>query len=304
MSALLDDIIKTAIDGNQSLSMLLRKCLVLAHELRDERLKAWANQELNGYSTAENLPEYRIMRADAHGNFSGPFQSGARNWPIPPIALDENHRAYAEEVFLMQAVSAYEDVATQPEGTIQFPWPGNLVVYYQKRFFEGRFALISAWQEVPKNALVELLDTVRNRTLNMALEIKDELGTSYADLRKIEPSEAAKIQHIIVQNIKGGTNYLAFGQANLNASTNTQTVISVGDRQMLDSILGKSGLDETDLEKLSEAIHSDGDKKPGSRVGSWIRDHAPKIVAGGAKIGVKIGQELLTQWIKQFYGLP
>ena len=45
------------------------------------------------------------------------------------------------------------------------------------------------------------------RTLKMALEIKDELGTSYADLRQIKSKEAAtKIQNIIFQNTGGSTN--------------------------------------------------------------------------------------------------
>ncbi|MFZ0636670.1 MAG: hypothetical protein WA755_09170 [Candidatus Acidiferrales bacterium] len=148
------------------------------------------------------------------------------------------------------------------------------------------------------------MDSIRNRTLNIALEIKDELGTSYTDLRNIGPSNAAKIQQIIVQNTHGGANYLAFGQASLDASTNTQTTISVGDRQTLDSILSEAGLDESDLRKLTEAIQADGRRKLGAKVTSWIKEHAQKIVVGTARVGLKIGQELLTQWLKQYFGLP
>ena len=73
-----------------------------------------------------------------------------------------------------------------------------------------------------------MLDTVRNRTLSMALEIKDELGTSYEDLRSINSSEAARVQNIIVQHIQGGTNYLNLGDAAIDASTKTETVINIG----------------------------------------------------------------------------
>src|ERR1700686_2519994 len=100
MSALLDDIIDAATDGKQPLPDILRKCLRLGHELKNERLKAWANQELSGYPRTEDLPEYRIARADAYGNFSGPFGSGARRYPIPPVGLDEKHRGFAERAYL------------------------------------------------------------------------------------------------------------------------------------------------------------------------------------------------------------
>jgi hypothetical protein len=216
------------------------------------------------------------------------------------VGLDKEHRSFAEEVYLTQAVSAYEDVARKSEGEIQFPWPANMVIYYQKRFFQGRFALISAWQELPKNALIEMLDTIRNRTLKMALEIKDELGTSYADLRKIESSEA-KIQSIIFQNTGGNTN-VAFGQASVDASTHTQNIM-VGDKQALKSVLSNAGLENADLQKLDEAIQADGDKKLGARMGTWIKEHAAKVVVGGVKIGAKIGQDVLTEWLMQYCGL-
>lgn len=304
MSSLLDDIIKLATDGKQPLPDILRKCLILGHELKNETLKTWANQELNGYPLAQNIPDYRVIQAEARGNFTGPFQSGARNWPIPSMALDKQHRDFGERVYLTQAVSAFQDVVNETtRGDIQFPWPGNLVLLYQQRFFQGRYVLVTAWQEVSKSTIVELLDTIRNRTLNMALQIKDELGTSYGDLSKIKLSEASNIQNIIFQNIGGSTN-VALGGSSIDASANTEIVINVGDKQKLDEILSKAGLSSSDLHDLDEAIKADGPKKPGGKVGVWVKEKASKVATGGVKIGAKIGAELLSAWLKQYYGLP
>jgi hypothetical protein len=301
---LLDDIIDTAVDSSQRLSVLLRKCLLLAHELKDERLKSWANQELNGYSSKDNIPEYRVVYAGAHGNFSGAFGSSLQDWPIPPVALEEKHREFAEKVYLAQAVSAYEDVVAQESGRIVFEWPGNMVVYYQGKFFDRRYALISAWQEVPKSCLVELLDTIRNRTLNMALEIKEQLGASARDLRNVRPSDIKKVQQTVVNNIYGGTNYFASGQSQMVASTaTTQTFIPAGNRQELEAVLLKSGLTANDLQKLTEAEEAEGGQKLGVRVRAWVKDTAPKVVAGGVKIGISVARQLLTEWLKQYYGL-
>jgi len=302
VSVLLDDIINLAIDGKQPLPDLLRKCLLLGHELKNERLKEWANQELNGYKSVGDIPDYRHMQGIAKGHFMGPYGGELKNYPIPPAALEEKHRHWAREVYLPHGVSAYEEILKASDETaITFPWPGDMVLYYQQKFLDG-YGLVSAWLVVSKNAFVEVLDTIRNRTLNMALQLKDELGTSYADLRKIESKETqANIQNIIFQNTGGNTN-VAFGQANLDASGQSQTVIAVGDRQALDRVLSSAGLDKSDLDSLTEAIQVDG-KKPGNRVREWVKEKGSKVLSGGIKVGTKIGSEILTAWIKQHYGL-
>jgi hypothetical protein len=165
----------------------------------------------------------------------------------------------------------------------------------------GGFICHAAWQEISASTVAELLDTVRNRTLNMALQLKDELGTSYTNLRNLETGETAtKIQSIIVQNT-GGNTTVAFGQANVDSSQH-QTVITVGDRQALDKALTGAGLAKRDLDSLTEAMKSDGDK-PGNTVHDWIKRNASKVLSGGIKVGTHIGQEILTAWLKAHYGM-
>jgi hypothetical protein len=283
MSALLDDIINLAIDSKQPLPDILRNCLLLGHELKNERLKQRANQELDGYGDGQDLPEYRMVHGRAKGNFVGPGHMQYNSYFIPPVALEESHRNWATTLPLAQSVSAYSDlIKNATTGSFVFPWPGDLLVYYQQRLMQGGFICHSAWQEIPVNALVEVLDAVRNRTLNMALQIKDELGTSYTDLRRIQPTEAAKIQSIVFNNLGGSAN-VAFG-GSVDASMQGQTVIAVGDRQALDRVLTSAGLSSEDVGSLTSAIEADGSKF-GVRVGEWIKDKASKVIAGGMKVG-------------------
>jgi hypothetical protein len=305
MSALLDDIIRLAVDGEHSLPDLLRKCLLLAHELKNERLKEWANRELNGYKSGkDDIPEYRVVNGHASGDFFGPFNSRFPSHIIPPMALEEQHRERARTVRLDQSVSAYASLVASAElskGRLVFSWPADMVVHYQEKLLNG-YICHSAWQEVPLNALVELLDTIRNRTLNMALEIKDELGTSYADLRQANVSESdAKIQSIIFQNTGGNTN-VSFDQSRLNVTDQIQQVLTAGDTKALDRLLTTAGLEQSDVHTLIEAMKIDG-TQPRNKVGDWIRNNGPKVLAGGVKIGSKIGSEILAAWIKQYYGL-
>lgn len=306
MSALLDDIIKAAVDGRQPLADILRKCLLLGHELKNQRLKEWANQELNGYKSGNDVPQYRVIPALARGDFYGPFGAAYLRHPIPSLMLREEHRNFAEQVSLVQSVSAYADAVKDPEASgsvLHFNWDPNLVVLYQSRLMTGGFNLHAAWQEVPVSAIAEMLDAIRNRTLNMALQLKDELGTSYTELRKIESKEKeASIQNIIFQNTGGSTN-VSFGEGSVDASGQMQVLINQGDRKALDEVLTKAGVDAGALQKLTEAIQEDGGKKPGSKVGEWIKSNAGKVLSGGVKVGVSIGQQLLTEWLKQHYGM-
>ena len=184
MSALLDDIINLAIDGKQPLPDILRKCLLLGHELKNDQLKNWANQELNGYEFGKDVPEYRIIPAPAKGNFIGPLYAQYNRHLIPSVVLEKKHREFAERVYLLQSVSAYVDVLKERDanpsgGSLSFPWNANMVAYYQDKLMQGGFICHAAWQEVSASAVAEMLDTIRNRTLNMALQMKDAgpLGT-------------------------------------------------------------------------------------------------------------------------------
>jgi hypothetical protein len=299
MSALIDDITHLAENDENPLPNLLRKCLRLASELKIERLKMWANQELDGYEgcKVEEIPQYRKVQAHAYGSFAGPFNSWSNKHIIIPAVMDKDHRHCAEEVEIVQSVSALNDLVKTDttKGVLAAHWPPNMVAYYSTKLWQG-WVCHDAWQEIPKSTLVEVMDSVRNITLRMALEIKEELGTSYIDLNTIKPEEAERARTVVINNLGGN---VALG----NVDASGQTVIVAGDRRVLDVALTKVGLDHSDLSELSEAIQMDGGTKPGSRVTEWIKTKASKVVTGGIQIGVSVGQQLLTEFLMRHFGL-
>lgn len=301
---LLDDIINLATDNQQSVAVLLRKCLILAHQLKNERLKQWANEELNGYESLDDIPVYRKVPAQAKGNFVGGWGAYQGNRNIPPAVMEKEHRWAAESVILGQPVSSYEVLAAeQHDGTITFPWVNNMVLYYQRKFLNG-FALVSAWQEVSRSTVVGLLDTIRTRVLNMALEIQAEIGDNDQDLKKITPEESKKVDQTIITHIYGGNVYMSTGQSTMTASTvqHTQQNIVAGDWEHLSQVLRSAGVSDPELDELAGAVEHD-EKKLGPKVKAWIAKVGPKVLSGGVKIGVTVGQTLLLEYLKQYYGL-
>jgi hypothetical protein len=106
---LMEEITTLASSESASVSTLLRKCLVLAHTLRNDRLKTWAESELNGYQEeGDAVPGYRKTVAQAKGFFIGPAGAYIKDQPIPAEALKEEHRHWAEEARLTQPIAAYE----------------------------------------------------------------------------------------------------------------------------------------------------------------------------------------------------
>jgi AbiTii-like protein len=301
---LLDDIINLATDNQQSITVLLRKCIVLGHQLKNERLKAWANKELNGYDPDDEIPSYRVLRTVAKGNFSGRFGRQMRNWQIPAMLLEDRHRDWATTSPLIHPISAYEDLSKAEGGCVQSPWDPNLVLYYQQKISNQGYSLISAWQDIPTSGIVGMLDTVRNRVLNMALEIQTEVGDKDEDLKKITTEELKKVDQTILTNIFGGNVYLSTGQSSMSATTvqQQQQNIVAGDWEHLSQVLRSAGVADPELDELSAAVKQDG-KKVGPKVKGWIAKTAPKVLSGGVKIGAAVGQSLLTEYLKQYCGL-
>jgi len=299
---ILNDIIKAATDAT-SLSTLLRMCTVLAHKVGNERLKSWATQELNGYSLQKDVPESRVVPAGAVGTFVVGWSQVTRN--IPSVMLDTKHREWAEVVRICEPVRTLEHVLqTKEKGQMVYSWNANLVVRYQGSIMENCH-MIDAHQEVPKGAIAGVLDTIRNRVLEMALELQGQIAITDDDLAKVaaDQKKAEKVDKTVVNIIYGGGNvYVADSGSNIQVNTLYEQKITAGDWQQLMQVLAGTGIDQPSVAELEGALKHDNGTI-GSRVQSWIKQAAPKMVKEGAKIGVAVGQELLTQWLKQYCGL-
>ena len=262
---LLDDIINLAVDNKQPITNLLRKCVVLAHQVKNERLKVWATKELNGYDPDDEIPTYRVLTTIAKGNFSGSFGRQLNGWQIPSILLEEQHREWATTSPLIHPLSGYEELSRAKGGVVQSPWNPDLVLYYQQRLSNQRYFLTSAWQEIPTPGIIGMLDTVRNRILNMALELQSEIGDEDEDLKKITPEESKKVDQTVVNNIYGGNVYVSTGNSTMSATTvqQQQQNMVAGDWKHLESVLKNAGMTDTEVAELSGAVKSDGDQKQG-----------------------------------------
>jgi hypothetical protein len=300
---LLDEIVSLSCDSSQPISDVLRKCLVLAYHLKNDRLKEWVEKELNGFAEDDELPSYREVSAISKGFFLGAFGSEIRNQPIPPGMLKEEHRKFVGTARLVQPIAAYEMIPSDNAGSVVIEWPPNLTILYQKAFFEGDYALNRAWREIPKTVVKSLVEAVRNRVLQFALEIKEETtGSGMAALSSV-PRQL--VERHVTNIIFGGQNVIA-GAAN-NFSLISQSHIELHDAAALAAALERLGLSKSDISELHDALQTDTaadavTKQLGTRTAEWIKKAGKKIASAGSSMTVGVATDVVRKLIFQFLG--
>lgn len=157
------------------LSDLLRKYKILAARLAHEPFQSWVNSELNGYSLDDNLPTYRILRnIESSGDFYGPYGSGVRNAHIASLYIPKEYREDLTTIHLYVSISSLESIIGQAhEPNIRFTWPANILTLIRPKVYLY-LECATAWRVVSVNSLVAILDTVKTRVLDFALEIEAE----------------------------------------------------------------------------------------------------------------------------------
>ena len=213
--SLLRQIQDAAIDSSIDLPTLLRKCKVLAARLGNDDFKRWIDNELSGYDSKDDLPEYRVLKVNSKGHFGGAFGSGLRNADIPLLCLPEDFRESLEHSYLMQPIAAMASlVANGKSGTLQEPWNPDLVAHFGQQIYE-RMVCMQAWKVIPTSSLVAALDTVRTRVLNFVLEIEAQNPAAGEAMSNEKPVPLETVQHIFNTYITGDVQNLASGSTNV-----------------------------------------------------------------------------------------
>lgn len=295
---LLDSIIESVTETKEPISDILRRCLVLAHKLKNETFKEWVQQELNGYSADAELPDYRIGHGTALGIFMGAGGASIENQPLASAVLKEEHRHFATSISLHEAIAAYE--GAERNIIYRVPWPADLVAMYQRKYIQ-HYALASAWMPIPGTMMLGMIDTIRTRVLMLCLEIQTELPDDVE--RPTEAIPAEKIERMVQINIYGGNNNVGD-----HGTINANTVIA-GDLVSLKAALSGLGLGPGDADELKEAVEADA-KEPGQKTGlgrrtlEWISKGALAVGKGGLAIGGEVAKATLTAIAMKYAGLP
>src|SRR5205807_255706 len=109
------------------------------------------------------------------------------------------------------------------------------------------YTLLSAHMEIPRNAVVGVLDSVRNKALKFAIEIEEQAPTAGDAAPGTKPVPEERVSQIFTTIVMGGVQNLAVSSA--GAVQHAQQ-IQAGDLVALQRFLAQQGVDPKDLAEL------------------------------------------------------
>ena len=251
MSALVFELQADAINEKVSCSDLLRKALAVSTKLAVEDIEKWIRQELNGYprSSVDEVPDYRVI----HGQVKvlTPYQHlQPFNYGDAEITEILSRREIKQPI--AELVALLEDKKTG--SLIHLPLPPNIAESLRIKVSTG-FSLILI---VPDTEIVGILNAVRNRILEWALELEKRGVVGKGKTFSTEERRIAdQVTYQTINNI-GSMQNSQFLQnspgASQNFQMNTDLNQVLGFIEQINTKKSQLGLDEESASELDAKI--------------------------------------------------
>ena len=297
---IIDGLIDELSDKNGILTDILIKTKVLAHKLKNEELKKWIDDELNGYSD-DILPGYRVLDCQIIGVMSNGFQR-VKDYPIPLIGIDEKMLKRIKIVDLFQSISTLDDFVRHDDQTkMVVPIPSEMYAYLSRNINNG-FVIEYARREIDRTQIIQVLTVVRTKLLDFLLRLNDELGEGDDIATLTEEKTKQKISSLFQSTVFGNNTTIIVGDNNVQTVTN----IKQNDFDSLERYLRDNGIEKEEIKELQSFINSDNsnpDKKEfGKKVKGWISKMLNKAIDGSWQIGLGAAGNLLADSLSTYYG--
>ena len=132
---LLESVQQAAVDADAA--TVDRQCRLLAARLESRPLEDWLAWESEGYPASAEVPSYRVWPIEVRATFSGPFQSMAKNYLVPPVLLPKNVRDQYEHWVCRMSVASLQASLTESVGGQLYVSTGNLSLLLGENVLSG-----------------------------------------------------------------------------------------------------------------------------------------------------------------------
>lgn len=296
---IIDDIVGSA-SGDASLADVLRKCLVLAYDLRNAPFQAWVDQELDGYSADAVLPTYRSSLSAAVKANAINLAYRYSNVVVPAAAMPEDLHDSLSSIDFRQSVGELEEIVSSArargDGSVRVNIDATVWGVVE---FENDFNVTDMWREISVAQVAGVLDVVRTAALRFAL------GIGHLEESSDRPAEARQetITNIFQTLVQGGVVSIA-GHADQVLQIG-EINVQEGDLDSLLASLRALGIDEEDLLELTEAIAEDPGTSdgPGAEVWAWLKQTGGKVTRAAGDVGVAVTKAAVTAAVLKYFGL-
>jgi hypothetical protein len=201
------DLQSLAICGETDVLSLLRKAYLVARKLGLAQFQVWTNNELNGYTKIEDVPNYRKI----HGTLKA--WNPMYGW-VPAVIPDDNIEKVVCNVEICNSIPSL--IALENVKSISLPISAGKASLLSKLYdFETNYSL-----EFASNNIHNIIEQVKNRILDWAILLEekgiqgDELSFSLEEKNKAQ-SEPQIVNYI--SNFYGSVSDTQFQQGTTNS---------------------------------------------------------------------------------------
>jgi hypothetical protein len=266
---LLSSIADDAAAGETPTSQLLRRLKVVAARSKLPSLAEWVDHELSGYPPSSQLPAFRgPLDVQVRGRFLGPFGSSHEAGVIPSMAIQARYREDLFRVSFREPLAELETLIASKTSVVVY-WSANLAACFDQLLEPGTsvfpgYECHGAWRVIGPGMLVGIIDNVRTRLMNLALELEPlEIDGSV-------PPERRKSAEVVVMQINGGTNNVAIASQDFEQGIDLP---KPGDVDGLLAALREADISADLVDDLTTALSEDdatGSASMGPRVTAWL----------------------------------
>ena len=190
-------IIKELANNQIPMEVALQRLMIIASDLENEELSAWAEAELHGYSQSDTLPEYRNIRSIhfLYSGINGSFK--VTNCPFTFTNILEEKLSNIYNVPIMDSVSSLQDFVDNPDKKSYRRDFSMLNGYVLQR---TGIQCTSIYQTVPLNFLQKILSQIKTILMHVFLELDKEYGCLDdldVDTTTKTPEEVEKINEVV-----------------------------------------------------------------------------------------------------------
>lgn len=161
MSLLLQELKNDAVRSEIKVSELLRRAKLVLKDTDQQEFGVWLNKESNGYSKAEKVPEYRIIRGEPKG--WNPYHG----W-VPFIIENPKTQESLSKRGSSQSIAELESLIKNKENSVhlEMPYPAEVQANFSKSVgLNTKFSLF-----ISPSVIYGILNTVRNKLIDYLIE--------------------------------------------------------------------------------------------------------------------------------------
>lgn len=299
---IIDELINKISEGKISLTDILIQTKVLAFQLKNDELKTWINNELNGYEDVDTLPSYRTLSCEITGTISNGYRR-ATNYPIPLLGIDEDLKEIIKTINLYQSISAIDSLVKEGKNSKMSINVSADFYQYLSQDFDNGYQIEYARKEISSSQIVQVLTSVKSKLLDFLLELNEAFGEeSIKNLS--EGKEKDEVSSLFKSAVFGNNTTIIVGDGNSQKVTIKDVLFKNFDE--LSRYFESNQMPKESISELATIIDSDNQnietKEFGDKVKGWVSKTITKAMDGSWTVGLAAAGKVLADGVSRYYG--